>query len=173
MVMIETLTFLYTDVEGSTQLWEQRRAFAEQAMARQERILRGAIEANGGKVFRTVGDGLCAAFPRASGAVAAAVQAQRQIWNEPWEGIDHLRVRMALHTGEVEPRNEDYTGSSLNRMGRILSVTASKIWERSGCAILPIRKDFTSSNTQNCRRNSHPRLARTCDGTICQHPPAN
>jgi predicted ATPase/class 3 adenylate cyclase len=119
----QTLTFLYTDIEGSTRLWEQHRGSVEMAIELQDRILREAIEANGGRIFRTVGDGLCASFPRASSAVAAAFQTQRRIRAEKWEGIGELRVRIALHTGEVEPRDGDYTGGSLNRIGRILGVT--------------------------------------------------
>lgn len=121
--MYETLTFLYTDIEGSTRLWEQHRDSMEAAVELQDRILREAIEANGGRVFRTVGDGLCASFPRASSAVAAALQAQRRIRAEKWETIAEMRVRIALHTGEVEPRDGDYIGGSLNRIGRILGVT--------------------------------------------------
>lgn len=118
-----TLTFLYTDIEGSTQLWEQHPNEARQVVAWQDRVLREAIDSNGGIVFRTVGDGLCAVFANASNALAAALDAQSAIQKQEWEEIGVLRVRMALHTGEVEARGGDFSGSSLNRMGRLLGVT--------------------------------------------------
>jgi predicted ATPase/class 3 adenylate cyclase len=118
-----TLTFLYTDIEGSTRLWEQHPGIVEITMARHDQILRDAIEAHGGEVFRTVGDGLCAVFENASNSVSAALQAQRAFQIGDWQEIRTLRVRMAIHTGEVEARDGDYFGGSLNRMGRLLAVT--------------------------------------------------
>jgi predicted ATPase len=90
-------------------------------VARHEAILRAAIETHGGMVFRTMGDGLCAAFPTAPAAVAAAFVAQRDLWAEPWDADVPLRVRIALHTGAVEVRGGDYVGACLNRLGRLLA----------------------------------------------------
>jgi predicted ATPase len=114
---------LYTDIEGSTRIWEQHPEAARQVVSWQDQILREAIDSHGGTVFRTVGDGLCAVFTNASNALAAALDAQTEIQMQTWEKIGILRVRMALHTGEVEARGDDFSGSSLNRMGRLLSVT--------------------------------------------------
>jgi predicted ATPase/class 3 adenylate cyclase len=116
------LTFLYTDIEGSTRLWEQFPDTAEALVARQEGILRGAVESQRGWVFRTVGDGLCAAFANASQALQAALQAQLALQAEAWGEAGPLRVRMALHTGEAEKHGSDYSGGSLNRIGRLLGL---------------------------------------------------
>src|SRR5438270_4336321 len=118
-----TVTFLFTDIEGSTKRWEHHPQQMKSALERHDAILRGAIEANGGVVFRTEGDAFRAAFGTALPALLAAIQAQRTLEAEPWaQEIAPLRVRMALHTGAVEARDGDYVGSSLNRMGRLLAV---------------------------------------------------
>jgi predicted ATPase/class 3 adenylate cyclase len=116
-----TVTFLFTDVEGSTRGWERHPDAMKDAVTRHEAILRAAIEAHGGQVFRTVGDGLCAAFPTAPEAVAAAFAAQRDLWAEPWDPEVPLRTRIALHTGAVEVHRGDYVGACLNRLGRLLA----------------------------------------------------
>src|SRR5919201_227609 len=118
-----TVTFLFTDIEGSTRRWERYPQVMKAAVERHDAILRHAIETNGGYVFRTEGDGFRAAFPTASRAVQAALDAQLALAAFPWSGeIAPLRVRMALHTGEAEIRDEDYIGSALNRVARLLSV---------------------------------------------------
>jgi predicted ATPase/class 3 adenylate cyclase len=119
----QILTFLYTDIEGSTRLWEQYPESIEKALSNHDKILRGAVEGHGGSIFRTVGDGICAVFVNASNAVAAALDAQLALQAEPWGEPGALRVRMAIHTGEVEAQGRDFTGSSLNRIGRLLGVT--------------------------------------------------
>src|SRR5437870_2328558 len=111
-----TVTFLFTDVEGSTQLWERQTAAMRQALARHDALLRQVIDANGGVVFKTIGDEFCAAFSHAVDAVAAAVEAQRALLRE----VPELRVRMALHTGEPEYRDNDYFGADLSRVHRLL-----------------------------------------------------
>jgi predicted ATPase/class 3 adenylate cyclase len=119
----QILTFLYTDIEGSTRLWEQRPNSAEKIILRHNAILKDAVETYGGTIFRTVGDGICAVFSNASNAVAAALKAQLDIHAEDWSETGLLKVRMTIHTGEVEEQGNDYSGSSLNRIARILSVT--------------------------------------------------
>src|SRR5436309_3603088 len=94
-----TVTFLFTDIEGSTKLWEQYPQAMDAAIARHDALLGEAIRANGGYVFKTVGDAFCAAFATAPEAVEAALAAQRAIASESWEDIGAVRVRMALHTG--------------------------------------------------------------------------
>jgi class 3 adenylate cyclase len=94
-----TITFLFTDVEGSTQLWEQHPEAMRGALARHDALLRHAIKAHGGHVFKTVGDQFCAAFALAPEALAAAVAAQHSLMDEAWGEIGALRARMALHTG--------------------------------------------------------------------------
>src|SRR5262245_19271661 len=118
---IGTVTFLFTDIAGSTQLWEQHHAVMSAALARHDAILRTAVESHGGAIFKTVGDGCHAVFASASDAVAAAVAAQRTLSAEPWGTAVPLRVRAALHTGLAEAREGDYFGPPLNRVARLLS----------------------------------------------------
>ena len=119
---MQIFTFLYTDIEGSTRLWERFPRSMESAISRHEAILREAIADNGGSVFRTVGDGLCAVFANASNAVGAALDAQLALLAEPWEEIGDLKVRMAILTGEAEANGSDYSGGSLNRVARLLNL---------------------------------------------------
>jgi len=95
-----TVTFLYTDIEGSTRLWEQHPEAMPEALAQHDSILRQAINEHEGIVFRTAGDGFCAAFARAPAALKAALAAQRRLHTGAWGPTGPLRVRMALHTGE-------------------------------------------------------------------------
>src|SRR5947209_14195772 len=98
-----TVTFLFTDIEGSTKRWERHAPLMKAAVERHDNILRGAIEANGGYVFRTEGDAFRAAFPTAPRALQTSLEAQRALYVEPWsEEIAPIRVRIALHTGEAE-----------------------------------------------------------------------
>ncbi len=121
-----TVTFLFTDIEGSTRLWEQHPHAMPGALARHDAILRQAIATHAGMIFRTVGDAFCAAFARTPDALRAALDAQRALQREPWgvTGLPQgrpLRVRMAVHTGVVETRDGDYIGHPLNRLARILA----------------------------------------------------
>ena len=115
-----TVTFLFTDIEGSTRLWQNQPPRMQAALARHDELLRCCVESNGGHVFKTVGDAFYAAFPTAPQALEAAVQAQRSLSREPWEPECPIRVRMALHTGSAEERGGDYYGTTLNRVARLL-----------------------------------------------------
>jgi predicted ATPase/class 3 adenylate cyclase len=116
-----TVTFLFTDIEGSTALWEAEPEAMRVAVARHDDVLRSAIEAHVGYHFSSAGDGVAAAFQRAGDAVAAAVSAQRALAAEPWpEGVV-VRVRMGLHTGEAEERDGNYFGTPLNRAARLMA----------------------------------------------------
>jgi predicted ATPase/class 3 adenylate cyclase/Tfp pilus assembly protein PilF len=116
-----TLTFLFTDIEGSTKLWENDPEAMQASLARHDEILAGAIEERGGYVFKTVGDAFCATFATAPDALGAALEAQRGLVSSEWEQTGPLTVRMALHTGVVEERNGDYFGPPVNRVARLLS----------------------------------------------------
>ncbi|MDQ3862341.1 MAG: tetratricopeptide repeat protein [Actinomycetota bacterium] len=116
-----TVTLLFTDVEGSTKLWERDPEAMSQALSRHDELLRNAVEDHGGFVFKTVGDAFYAAFSGAPEAVEAALDAQRSLLSEEWEGTGPLKVRMALRTGTVEERDGDYFGPTLNRVARLLS----------------------------------------------------
>jgi predicted ATPase/class 3 adenylate cyclase len=116
-----TVTFLFTDIEGSTKLWEHDAQAMQAALARHDEILRDAIEERGGYVFKTIGDAFCAAFPTAPEALEAALLSQRGLVSSEGEQIGPLRVRMALHTGAAEERDGDYFGPPVNRVARLLS----------------------------------------------------
>jgi class 3 adenylate cyclase len=98
-----TVTFLFTDIEGSTALWERDRQAMAETVARHIDLLGDAIRAHGGVHFKTVGDAVQAAFPTAPAAVAAALAGQQAILAETWPAGDTLRVRMALHAGGCLP----------------------------------------------------------------------
>jgi class 3 adenylate cyclase len=100
-----TLTFLFTDIEGSTKLWEHDAPAMQAALARHDELLKLAIEERGGYVFKTVGDAFCPVFPTASDALEAALEIQRRLLSSEWEQSEPLRVRMALHTGAAEERD--------------------------------------------------------------------
>src|SRR5579871_4949806 len=116
-----TVTFLFTDIEGSTHLWEEHPEAMRTALARHDALVRGVIERHNGHVFKTVGDAFCAAFPTASEAVHAALAAQQALISEPWPAPLTIKVRMALHTGAAEVRDNDYFGQPLNRVARLLA----------------------------------------------------
>ena len=117
-----TVTFLFTDVEGSTRLWAEHPDGMRAALARHDDIVRSAIESHGGHVVKTTGDGFHAAFSTAHDAVDAAVDAQRLLGAEPWDATGPLRVRMGVHTGEVQHRDRDYYGTAVNRAARLMAV---------------------------------------------------
>src|ERR671910_1782991 len=116
-----TLTFLFTDIEGSTKMWERSPQAMQAAWARHDELLKRAIEEHGGYVFKTVGDAFCCAFLTAPDALEAALEAQRLLLEERWAESNPLRVRMALHTGAAEERDGDYFGPPVNRVARLLS----------------------------------------------------
>ena len=106
------VTFLFTDIEGSTGRWEAQSAEMGAALARHDDALRTAIEAHGGWLFKHTGDGVLAAFPSPNEAVLAAIDAQRAL---------ELPVRMGIATGEAELRGDDYFGPTLNRAARAMA----------------------------------------------------
>jgi predicted ATPase/DNA-binding CsgD family transcriptional regulator len=111
------VTFLFTDMEGSTRLWAERPDEMQSLVAAHDGVLRRAIEGHDGYVFATEGDGLGAAFSRAADAVAAAEEAQAGV-----AGLEHVKIRMGLHTGEAIERDRSYFGSEVNRAARLMSL---------------------------------------------------
>lgn len=106
-----TLTFLFTDIEGSTARWAEQPDAMRAALAAHDAVLRTAVTEHGGTVFKHTGDGIAAVFPAATEAVAAALEAQLRL---------ELPVRMGLHTGEADERDGDWFGPTLNRAARIM-----------------------------------------------------
>ncbi len=120
--MTDPITFLFTDIEGSTELWELHEAEMSQALVRHDELVRASIERHGGQVFKTVGDAFCAAFPDPMAGALAACQIQCQLIAEEWPTPRPIRVRMALHSGVAEARENDFFGPTLNRIARLLSL---------------------------------------------------
>ncbi len=116
-----TVTFLFTDIEGSTRLWEHTPEAMRPALARHDQIMRESIAAAGGYAYKTIGDAFQAAFATAPQALAAALATQRALYTEAWDTPRPLRVRMALHTGVTEERDADYAGPLLNRVARLMA----------------------------------------------------
>ena len=117
-----TVTFLFTDIQGSTPLWERDAQAMQAALARHNAILEEAIREHGGRVFKIIGDAFQAAFPVPDQAVRAAIAAQRALQVESWGETGPLRVRMGIHCARAEVRGEDYAVShDLNRLARIMA----------------------------------------------------
>src|SRR5262245_26367370 len=120
-----TITFLFTDIEGSTRLWEAHPEAMRLALLQHDDLLRACIESHGGRVFKTVGDAFCALFVSPRRAVEAVLASQQRLpalaLNTP-DGPFPLTVRMALHTGVVEERDSVYFGPPLNRVARLLAI---------------------------------------------------
>src|SRR4051794_4329936 len=106
------VTFLFTDIEGSTRRWEADPEAMRVALAAHDDVLRATVAAHNGWLFKHTGDGVCAAFASPRSAVDAAITAQRAL---------KLPVRMGIATGEAELRGDDYFGTVLNRTARLMS----------------------------------------------------
>ena len=117
-----TVTFLFTDIEGSTHLWEEQPEAMRAALARHDELLRTAVAAHGGTIVKTTGDGAHVAFPTAADGVLAAIDAQRALGAECWPAEAPISARMGVHTGEAEERDGDYYGAAVNRAARIMSI---------------------------------------------------
>jgi predicted ATPase/class 3 adenylate cyclase len=117
-----TVTFAFTDIEGSTQRWERDRLSMQQAVRRHDEIVGAAIVRNRGYVFKALGDAFCAAFSHPADAVAAMVDVQHALAGEDFSELGGLRVRAAIHTGTADERGGDYFGPAVNRVARLLSI---------------------------------------------------
>ena len=114
-----TVTFLFTDIEGSTRKWQNWPHKMKNALKRHDEILQDAIDGSGGWVFKTVGDAFCAAFHRAMDCINCVIDIQIAIKSEEWDLPEQIKVRMSIHTGEAIERNHDYYGPALNRVARL------------------------------------------------------
>ena len=118
------VTFLLTDIEGSTAAWEAESDAMAAALAKHDEIVEQVVTSRGGRLIKTRGEGdaTFSVFERPSAAAAAAIELQEAIVHEPWALREPIRVRVALHTGEVELRDGDYFGRAVNRAARLRSL---------------------------------------------------
>jgi predicted ATPase/class 3 adenylate cyclase len=114
-------TFLFTDIEGSTRLWEQSQDAMREALAEHDRIVGRVIAEHRGRVFKTVGDAFCAVFDAVDDAARAAIALQQALARAAWPTAAPLRVRVAIHRGPAEERAGDFFGPSVNRVARVLA----------------------------------------------------
>ncbi len=115
-----TVTFMFTDIEGSTRLWERHPGPMRQALEQHDRVLLDAADRHVGYVFAHGGDGFGIAFTRADDAVLAAVEAQHLLADVVWPDPLDLRVRVGIHTGEAQERDGNYFGPTVNRCARLM-----------------------------------------------------
>jgi class 3 adenylate cyclase len=118
------LTFLFTDIEESTRLWDLHPQTMKASLARHDEILRDCIESNHGRIVKTMGDGFFAVFTSTAAAISAVLNCQRRLLVEGKDKTDPIRGRMALHSGEAEIRDKDYYGTQVNRAARLMSLAA-------------------------------------------------
>ena len=115
------VTFLFTDVEGSTRGWQDQPEAMALGVAAHDDLMRASIEGAGGRVFALGGDSFAAAFETADAAVGAAVSAQRALGRQDWPTSEPIRVRMGVHTGPAEQRADNFFGPTVNRAARLMS----------------------------------------------------
>ena len=113
------VTFVFSDIEGSTRLWEDDPEGMEWSLARHDEIARDAIATAGGVLFKHTGDGFGAAFQSVTEALEASAAVSRALAEEPWDGPS-LACRIGVHVGEAEPRDGDYFGPAVTRTARVM-----------------------------------------------------
>ena len=120
------VTFLLTDIEGSTAAWEADADAMAMALARHDELVEQVVTSRGGRLIKTRGEGdaTFSVFDRPSAAAAAAIELQDAITHEPWTLREPMRIRVALHTGEVELRDGDYFGRAVNRAARLRALAS-------------------------------------------------
>ncbi|MGC4045461.1 MAG: adenylate/guanylate cyclase domain-containing protein [Armatimonas sp.] len=116
-----TVTFLFTEIEDSTRLWEENPDVMREVIARHDTLLKQAVSDNRGFVFKTTGSGIVAVFTLAPDALAATLAGQKALLDELWPEQMSIRSRMGLHTGVGELRDSDYFGPPLNRCARMMA----------------------------------------------------
>jgi predicted ATPase/class 3 adenylate cyclase len=121
IAVAETLTFLFTDIEGSTSLWERFPDAMKDALKEHDAILQRAVAAFGGRVVKSTGDGTLAVFGGAFDAVGASLAAQHELAAASWPATGPLRVRIGIHSGQADQRANDFFGPTVNRAARIMA----------------------------------------------------
>jgi class 3 adenylate cyclase len=142
-----TVTFLFTDIEGSTKIAQEYAESIQNVLKQHNSILLNAVKSNNGFVFKTFGDAFCCAFQSADEALKAAAEAQRNLFAEKWEKTV-IKVRMGIHSGSAEWIDDDYMGYiTLARVSRIMSVANGEQIIISESALEEINKDGTEQFT--------------------------
>jgi len=118
---VATTTFLFTDIAGSTRLWEERQSEMRAALAVHDQVLADAVGRHGGRIFSRMGDGIAAAFTSVADACRAAEAIEQAMAATDHPGVGPLKVRIGIHSGEVEERDGDFFGPAVNRAARIAS----------------------------------------------------
>ena len=171
--MTRAVTFLLTDIEGSTAAWEADADAMAVALARHDEIVEQVVTSRGGRLVKTRGEGdaTFSVFDRPSAAAAAAIELQEAIRHEPWVLAEPMRIRVALHTGEVELRDGDYFGRAVNRAARLRSLAAGGQILCSGATaelVIDTLSDDVVLADLGMRQLQEPRASGACVRT----PPA-
>ncbi len=116
------LTIFFSDIEGSTPRWENAPSEMRRAMAHHDAVLDEVISAQGGVIFKHTGDGVGAVFTSPERAAEAALECQRQMQSDGWDGVERLKIRIGLHMGDCEPVRNDYFGPPVNRAARVMDI---------------------------------------------------
>jgi predicted ATPase/class 3 adenylate cyclase len=119
---LDSFTFLFTDVEDSTAVWEREPDAMQTAIARHDAVMSATIERSGCRVYKAMGDGVCAVFEQPRGALQAALRIQHALATESWPTAEPLRARIAIASGEASLRTGDYFGPAVNLVARLLSL---------------------------------------------------
>ena len=149
-------TFLFSDIQGSTRLWEAFPFLMNRVVSRHDELVHAAVRESGGEVFKHTGDGMGATFSTPDAAVEAALQAQLALFREDWGTIGSLKVQMGVHTGEAHERDGDFFGPSLNHVARLMSaahggqILVSKT-AALGCSELPFRASLVDLGVHRLR----------------------
>jgi predicted ATPase/class 3 adenylate cyclase len=117
-----TVTFAFTDIEGSTRRWDADPSAMQEALRRHDAHMRAAIAVYDGHVFKTIGDAFCAVFSRPEDALAAMLTVQNTLAAEDFSAVGGLRVRAAVHTGTADERDRDFFGPAVNRVARLVAI---------------------------------------------------
>jgi class 3 adenylate cyclase len=161
-----SVTFLLTDVVGSTRIWEDAPEVMPGALERHDRLLQAAVETNAGVFLKTKGEGdsTFSVFGRAADAVSAARDAQTALQHEPWPTATPIRVRMAVHTGQAVERDGDYFGPTVNRAARLRAIAdpdqvlISRATAEVVADLLPARCELQGMGVQHLRDLARPEL---------------
>ena len=166
-----TVTFLLTDIEGSTAAWEANAAAMAVALARHDELVEQVVTSRGGRLIKTRGEGdaTFSVFDRPSAAATSAIELQEAIRREPWELQEPMRIRVSLHTGEVELRDGDYFGRAVNRAARLRSLAAGGQTLVFGCD-RRARHRLTSRRRRACRLGFSPAQEPRASGARVRAP---